>query len=331
LSANQQFGDIFILMEGNVRNIVLILSFVLLPTLSIAQEKPGWAFPRSAADEMAEFPEADPATVYTAPGSQLAVTRKQINDRYNIPNWFPEMYPSLPKVVQYGNKDTEVRACGLCHLPTGTGHDESAYITGLPVNYFIRQMEDYKNGNRVGSGSMIRMAKAMTDEETQAAAEYFASVNPQKWIRVVETDTVPRTYIRGGNKRLLHPDGGSEPIGNRIISVPEDEEIALNRDPRLGFVAMVPPGSIAKGKELATTGGGGKTIACTACHGETLQGMGDVPPIAGRHPTYLVRQLWAMKHGDRKGPSNAIMMPAVQNLTEDDMLAIAAYAASLEP
>ncbi len=314
-----------------MKNLVFVLVLLTLPSLISAQEKPGWAFPRSASDEMAEFPETDANKVWTAPGSQLAVTRDQINDRYNMPNWFPDMYPPLPEVVQYGNEATEVRACGLCHLPTGTGHDESAYIAGLPVNYFIRQMEDYKNGNRGGSGTMVRIAKNITAEELQAAAEYYASVEPRHWVRVVETDTVPKTYIRGGNKRLLHPDGGTEPIGNRIISVPEDEEIVLNRDPRLGFVAMVPPGSIAKGRELATTGGGGKTIACTACHGETLQGMGDVPPIAGRHPTYIVRQLWAIKHGDRKGPSNAIMMPAVLNLTIDDMLAIAAYAASLDP
>ena len=308
-----------------------ILLVLLIPSLTFAQEKPGWAFPRSAKNEMAEFPETDAEKVWTAPGSKLALTRKQINDRYNAPNWFPEMYPAMPKTVQYGNSNTEVRACALCHLPTGTGHDESAYVAGLPVNYFLKQMEDYKNGNRGGSGTMVTIANNISDEELQEAAEYYAAVTPRKWVRVVETDTVPRTYIRGGNKRLLHPEGGSEPIGNRIISVPEDEEIVLNRDPRLGFVAMVPPGSIAKGKELATTGGGGKTIACTACHGATLQGMGDVPPIAGRHPTYIVRQLWAIKHGDRKGPSNAVMMPAVQNLTEADMLAIAAYAASLDP
>ena len=194
-------------MGENVKKTVLYLLFVLFPTLSIAQEKPGWAFPRSAADEMAEFPEADPATVYTAPGSKLAVTRKQINDRYNVPNWFPEMYPAMPKTVQYGNSDTEVRACGLCHLPTGTGHDESAYVAGLPVNYFLAQMEDYKNGNRGGSGTMVNIAKNISEEELIEAAEYYAAVKPRPWVRVVETDTVPRTYIRGGNKRLLHPEG----------------------------------------------------------------------------------------------------------------------------
>ncbi|MGY8815491.1 MAG: c-type cytochrome [Gammaproteobacteria bacterium] len=237
----------------------------------------------------------------------------------------------MPKIVQYGNKETEVRACGLCHLPTGTGHDESAYIAGLPVDYFIRQMVDYKNGDRKGSGTMIRIGKAITDDEMRSAAEYYASVQPRPWIRVVETDTVPKTYVARGNKRLLHPEGGTESIGNRIIEVPEDEEIVLNRDPRSGFVAYVPMGSIEKGKELAITGGGGKTINCAICHGQTLQGLGDVPAIAGRHPNYIVRQLWSIQNGDRVGNSNVLMKQVVEKLNVEDMLAIAAYVASLTP
>lgn len=307
-----------------------MLIILLVPNLCFGQQdKPDWAFPRT--DEVLPPSGIDPDKIWTATGSNLAMTRAQVDDRYNTPNWFPDMYPAMPKIVQFGHQETEVRACGLCHLPTGTGHDESAYIAGLPVNYFIRQMADYKNGDRVGSGTMIRIAQAITDEEVKSAAEYYASVTPRPWIRVVETDTVPKTYVARGNKRLIHPDGGTEPIGNRIIEVPEVEEIVLNRDPRLGFVAFVPRGSIAKGKELSLNGGQGKTIACSACHGETLQGMGDIPALAGRHPNYIVRQLWSIKSGDRKGPSNAVMLPVVTNLTVDDMLAIAAYIGSLTP
>jgi cytochrome c553 len=148
---------------------------------------------------------------------------------------------------------------------------------------------------------------------------------------VVETDTVPKSYIGQGNKRLVHPDGGSEPLGDRIIEVPEDEEVVVYRDPSSGFVAYVPKGSIARGKGLATTGGGGKTIACSICHGQTLRGLGEVPAIAGRHPNYIVRQLWNMQNGERIGTSAALMKQVVDRLSNDDMLAIAAYAASLTP
>jgi cytochrome c553 len=95
-------------------------------------------------------------------------------------------------------------------------------------------------------------------------------------------------------------------------------------------VAYVPKGSIAKGEALVTTGGG-KTIACGTCHGPTLQGIGDVPGIAGRHPNYIVRQMWDIQNGDRAGPSAALMRPVVEKLSNDDMLAIAAYVASRSP
>jgi cytochrome c553 len=113
--------------------------------------------------------------------------------------------------------------------------------------------------------------------------------------------------------------------------VPEDEEVVVYRDPASGFVAYVPKGSIAKGKELAITGNGGKTIACGICHGRTLQGLGEVPAIAGRHPNYIVRKLWNMQNGERVGTSAALMQQVVEKLTNDDMLAIAAYVASLTP
>jgi cytochrome c553 len=204
-------------------------------------------------------------------------------------------------------------------------------VAGLPATYFIRQMADWKSGDRKFSGTMVAMAKVVTDAEIKDAADYFAAVKPSPWIRVVEADVVPKSYIGQGNKRLLHPDGGSEPIGDRIIEVPEDEEVVVYRDPSSGFVAYVPKGSIAKGEELVKTGGGGKTTPCGVCHGVTLKGLSTWPGLAGRHPNYIVRQLWNIQNGERTGSSVSLMQPVVQKLTNDDMLAIAAYAASLPP
>jgi cytochrome c553 len=163
-----------------------------------------------------------------------------------------------------------------------------------------------------------------------AAADYFASLKPRPWIRVVETDTVPKTYVGPGNKRLRLPGGETEPIGNRIIEIPEDETVVLNRDPSSGFVALVPKGSIAKGQALVTTDTD-KTLRCAICHGQTLRGLGDVPPIAGRQANYVVRQLFSIQDGSRGGVSSALMQQVVERLTLDDMLAIAAYTASRQP
>ena len=313
-----------------MKNFIGVLALILVPTVATAADKPDWAFP--VTEKVQPAPRFEASRVRPAQaGSTLSITRAKADDMYDIPNWYPDMYPSMPKIVQYGNKDTQVRACGACHLPTGTGHDESAYVAGLPASYFIRQMTDWKTGDRKFGGTMVAMAKVITDAEIKDAADYFASVKPVPWIRVIEADAVPKSYVGPGNKRLVHPGGGTEPLGNRIIEVPEDEEVVVYRDPRSGFVAYVPKGSLAKGKELATTGGGGKTVQCGICHGQTLQGLGEVPAIAGRHPNYIVRQLWNMQNGDRVGTSAALMKQVVEKLTNDDMLAIAAYSASLTP
>jgi cytochrome c553 len=315
--------------ETLMKAIAVVVAIVLAPAFAAAAEKPDWAFPTTEKD--LPKPRIDGATLRPAPaGSTLSITRAKADDFYEIPNWYPSMYPAMPKIVQYGNKETQVRACGSCHLPTGTGHDESAYVAGLPVNYFIRQMADWKSGDRKFSGTMVQMAKVVTEQEIKDAAAYFASLKPRPWIRVVEADTVPKSFVGPGNKRLLHPAGGEEPIANRIIEVPENEEDVVYRDPRSGFVAYVPKGSIAKGEALVTTGGG-KTLPCSICHGHTLQGLGDVPGIAGRHPNYIVRQMWNMQNGERVGTSAALMRQVVEKLSNDDMLAIAAYVASRTP
>ena len=118
-----------------------------------------------------------------------------------------------------------------------------------------------------------------------------------------------------------------EPLGNRIIELPQDVARATSRDPKSGFVAYVPPGSLFKGEALVKNGAGGKTIQCAICHGDKLEGLGDVPRIAGLHPAYVARQLYAFQTGTNHSVSSALMKKVVVNLTADDILAIAAYAA----
>ncbi len=77
-------------------------------------------------------------------------------------------------------------------------------MAGLPVNYFVRTMNDWKTGDRKYGGTMIAMLKLITDAEILEAAEYFASLKPMPWIRVVETDTVPKTYTGMTTRRLVH-------------------------------------------------------------------------------------------------------------------------------
>jgi cytochrome c553 len=130
-------------------------------------------------------------------------------------------------------------------------------------------------------------------------------------------------------------DAGVEPIGERIIETPErTHDTEFLRNPRSGFIAYVPPGSLKKGESLVmngVTGGGGKVTACTVCHGSDLRGLGPVPTLAGRSPSYTARQLYDMQRGNRNGLWTPLMAPLLADLGPDDLLTAAAYLASLRP
>jgi len=288
------------------------------------QREPAWAFPVQAGSLPAEAPEAK-----SVEGSTKKYTPQEIDNLLSPPDWFPEAHKPAPGIVQKGHG--AALACGSCHLMSGLGHPESADLTGFTADYIVQQMLDFKNGTRKDYARMNGISKEVSDQESREAAEWFASLSRKKWSRVVEAAMVPKTFVGQGRMRFADPKGGMEPIGNRIITVPEDEEKARMRDPRSGFVSYVPPGSINKGKALAETGGRNKTIACTICHGDGMKGLANVPRIAGLHPIYVARQLHLFKDGDRNGPDAALMKKPVMQLTNDDILNISAYIGSLSP
>jgi cytochrome c553 len=150
------------------------------------------------------------------------------------------------------------------------------------------------------------------------------------WIKVMETRTVPKTRVQNGV--FIQLEGNeTEPIGVRILEMPESPERTGLLDPHSGLVAYAPVGSIKAGETLVKTGGNGKTIQCGICHGPNLEGTGPVPPLAGRSPSYLVRQLYDIQVGARHGLWSELMKSAVAKLTEEDLVAIGAYVASLPP
>jgi cytochrome c553 len=177
---------------------------------------------------------------------------------------------------------------------------------------------------------MNKIAKEVSEEESRQAAEWFAQLKPRRFTRVIESETVPMTFVGNGRMRFVEPEG-TEPTGNRIITVPEDQPAARLRDPDSGFIAYVPLGSIAKGKALAETGGGGTTVRCATCHGLDLRGAGNVPRLAGVHPIYIARQLYRFRDGSRNGAQAVLMKPAVDRLADEDIVSLSAYLGSLAP
>jgi cytochrome c553 len=302
---------------------------------------PAWAYgvpsPGATASPGGRGAPPDDGSPKQIPGSSQSFTLAQLRDGFAIADWFPADHPTPPDVVMKGRRP-DARACGLCHYPTGRGRPENAAINALPRAYFLQQMDDFRRDLRrsaetrkTNTNLMAAIARAISDEEMSQAADYFAAIPAAPWVKVVEASAVPTTRLAGGMFVPLAGDG-KEPIGDRIIEVPEFPERTDLRDSRAGFVAYVPPGAIARGQALATDGLPGKPgTACAICHGADLRGLGPVPGIAGRSPSYQVRQLYDMQAGTRRGAWTALMKPVVEGMTPGQMLSVAAYAASRAP
>jgi cytochrome c553 len=286
---------------------------------------PDWARPTPGPAQPAPPAAAEDNTPRTIPGSTVQYTAKQIEDSHIAKDWFPNTHPAMPAIVA-GAEGAPIQACAACHLPTGMGHPESASIAGLPANYTARAIAAMANGSRVPIGSMARIAKALSPSEIQQSAAYFAALKPVSWVHVVESATAPQTYTIG-TERLPLPDASPEPLGHRIIELPQNVAAFHEHDPRSGFIAYVPVGSIAAGRALVQGGSG--TMTCAICHGTGLRGSGETPRLVAGGPTYLYRQLWDFKHGTRNDAAAAPMKAVVQHLTDDQMIGIAAYLGSL--
>ncbi|HEY5280843.1 MAG TPA: c-type cytochrome [Pseudolabrys sp.] len=315
--------------HSTVLVVCLALSSATTSTASsIAAESLDWAYPVTPPPKP-----ADNTTMRRLPDSTKEYTQAQINDLHNPPDWYPSMHPPMPQVVAHGGPKPAGFACAACHLPSGDGHPESSGLAGLPAAYIVQQMEAFKRGDRTGvrAGVMVAIAKALPASDVKAAADYFSSLRPTVGFnKIIESGTVPVSYVGAGGMRFSQGGDAREPIGQRIIVLPKDAARAAAKDPRSGFFDYVPIGSIAKGKALAT-GGDSKSPACATCHGLNLKGLGEVPGIGGRTATYIFRQLSDIKRGSRKGATVALMEPVVASLSEDDMISLAAYLESQDP
>ena len=266
------------------------------------------------------------------PGSSQEFTLAHIRDYWDVGDWFPDDHPPMPNVVVHG-RQPHVRGCAMCHMPNGKGRPENAPVAGQPYAYIVQQLMDFKHGLRASAdprktntAQMIEAATDMTDDEIKEAATYFSSMKWTPWITVREAATVPKTRL-AGNVFLPLPGTDTEPIGNRIIEAPVDVERFELRDPRSGFHRLCATRSLKKGAALVASGGGKTTPVWNLPRPGSewpRPGPGDrrsIPELP--HP-----QLWDIKQGSRKGDWSPLMKPVVENLTQDDMLAIAAYVAA---
>ncbi len=291
---------------------------------------PSWAF--IVNKKGPDLPQDKPVTVA---GSKLRVPVKQFTADNYMADWFPGDHPKVPFAVVHRRPGTKMLACAECHLLTGVGGPDSAVLAGLPADYIVQQFEEFGSGRRgcavpqsePCTKAMPEEAKAVPAGDVRAAAEYFAHTPYRSRFKVVEAAMVPKAEMVW---YAYMPVKGAalEPIGDRILELPDSLNDYLASNWRGPITVYVPPGSLKRGKALVESGAG--AAPCASCHGAKLQGAGMIPPLAGRSPSYLYRQLYDIQYGFRKGPAVAPMLPEVAHLTAKDRLAIAAYLASVK-
>ena len=308
-------------------------SIATAPAARVLPAGPDWAFPGEGASAVvAPFP----TRIVTLAGSTVRYPEMEIDDGYHAVDWWPATHPPLPRVVRIG-RAPNVLACGYCHLPDGQGRPENASLAGLPAEYIVAAVNAIRSGDRPGLrpgwvpiAYMRQTAHAVTATELAAAAAYFAARPYVTHTRLVETAKIPRVIVDAFVYRR-DPRGGTEPLGNRIVELPDDFHRFDRRDPTESYTAYVPHGAITRGRNLASGGDVSGLLACETCHAQGLRGGSIGPPLAGRSPTGLFRQLDAFRLGARRGHVDAVMRAEVAHLSEADLVSLAAYAASLPP
>lgn len=320
---------------------------------------PEWLFPLPPKPEPAPAPaKPDPKAAKSNPADKSGAQKKEeeelldipdstekfplsrINDPFNPPDWRPAGHTPMPDVVAKGRKP-DVMACAYCHTPSGQGRPENSALAGLPEAYIREQLLDYRAGRRKAVGpesylpiqNMVKIAKAMNDQEIDEAAKYFSQQKLRRRVYMVESLRIPRAE----NAAWIYVEhGGTEDLGDRMLEVTQDLTRHERRDDRLEYLAYVPPGALNRGKSLALGGksredNSQRTVACTQCHLANLKGTDKIPPIAGRSPTYLLRQMLAFRNGVRVNENSVQMNAVVEKLTVPEMIDLVAYVSSLYP
>jgi len=198
-------------------SLVSLMVAAQVPT-SVPNGLPSWAY--NIPDKV-QPPTVSEKGLVHVPGSTKEYDAAKIAGTATPPDWFPEEHGPAPPIVT-GTGGVTVMACGACHLMSGQGHPESADLAGLSAEYLMRQMNYFKSGARKDDARMGPIAKVTSDDDVRKSAEYFAALKPIPWVKVVETSTPPKTYVATeGRHRVLSPEGGTKPIGHRIIEIPE--------------------------------------------------------------------------------------------------------------
>lgn len=195
--------------------------------------------------------------------------------------------------------DVAAAGCASCHGATGQGNAEMGFpaLAQLPLPYFSKQLSDYRAGTRTS-------AQPLVHHDFNAAADYNYYVR----------------FMRAAASGVSASD--AETLGSYYAAQARAKVPAPNVSPEV----------LARGKNIATNGAWDRQVPpCFKCH--ATNGMGvppSFPPIAGQHAAYTARQLMAWKNGDRTNDPQKLMAFTAQQLSDEEIQAVAAYLATLQ-
>lgn len=222
--------------------------------------------------------------------------------------------------AQRATGDVAAAACVSCHGEKGEGNAEIGLpaLAGLPRDYFVKQIRDFKSGKRISPmktpyDERLTNSEVLRTGDPDAAADFYAHwmVGVAKGISIEDAKAAADYYARAKRPKA---------------------QPAAHSPSKAGAQTQVDPQVLALGEELAIDGDWDRGIPpCFKCH--AIGGVGvapGFPPLAGQHAAYVARQLKAWKSGARANDPLDLMKKLSENLTDDDIQAVAAYFATLK-
>jgi cytochrome c553 len=200
---------------------------------------------------------------------------------------------------------------------------QNGSVSGLPRDYILQQLGDFRSGkrhtadpNKANGYEMQAIARNLTDAEAQAAADYFSSVKYTKWVRVVESESIPK-FTATVNGLFLKDEGNETiPLGNRIVEMPEDTyQTKYPPQSSLGFCRLCASRQPEERRGARHVGEMRDVPWCRPARDDDQERhrAADSP---GRSPSYIGRAIYDFQQGARSGANAALMKPSVQRLTE---------------
>ncbi|AOR72806.1 cytochrome C [Burkholderia stabilis] len=86
-----------------------------------------------------------------------------------------------PQQAAQGRQLVEKGACAACHGARLMGQAQFPRLAGQGHDYLLKQLEAFAAGTRTeATGTMQRVAAALSPKDREAVAQYLASLNPEK-------------------------------------------------------------------------------------------------------------------------------------------------------